>query len=82
VGVKLVRSDFSSIETRETSFSNSRVDRKSIASALEGLVDRFSFFNNTTATIAYGKVGIKISNLHRVERKKKSAQQRTLLDYI
>ena len=81
VGVKLVRSDFSSIETRETSFSNSRGDRESIASVLQGLVDRFSFFNNTTATIAYRKVGIKISNLHRVERKKKSAQQRTLLDY-
>ena len=32
-------------------------------------------------TITYRKFGIKISNLHRVERKKKSAQQRTLLDY-
>ena len=76
----MVRSDFSSIETRETSFSNSRSDRESIASVLQGLVDRFSFFNNNTIT--YRKVGIKISNLHRIERKKKSAQQRTLLDYI
>jgi DNA polymerase IV (archaeal DinB-like DNA polymerase) len=85
VGVKLVRSDFSSIETREMSFSNSRGDRESIASVLQGLVDRFSLFNNndnsTAATITYRKVGIKISNLHRVERKKKSAEQRTLLDY-
>ncbi len=81
VGVKLVRSDFS-IETRETSFSNYRDDRESIASVLQGLVDRFSFFNNNTTTINYRKVGIKISNLHRVERKKKLAQQRTLLDYI
>ena len=68
--VKLVKSDFS-IETRETSFSNSRGDRDSIASVLQGLVDRFSLFNNTTATITYRKVGIKISNLHRIERKKK-----------
>jgi DNA polymerase IV (archaeal DinB-like DNA polymerase) len=45
VGVKLVRSDFS-IETREISFSNSRNDKESIASVLEGLVDRFSFNNN------------------------------------
>ncbi len=81
VGVKLVRSDFS-IETRETSFSNYRDDRESIASVLQGLVDRFSFFNNNTTTINYRKVGIKISNLHRVERKKKLALQRTLLDYI
>jgi DNA polymerase IV (DinB-like DNA polymerase) len=84
VGVKLVRSDFSSIETRETSFSNSS-DRESIASVLQGLVDRFSFFNNNdntnAATITYRKVGIKLSNLQRIERKKKSSQQRTLLDY-
>jgi hypothetical protein len=68
------------METREMSFSNSRADRESIASVLQGLVDRFSFFNNNTIT--YRKVGIKISNLYRIERKKKSAQQRTLLDYI
>jgi DNA polymerase IV (DinB-like DNA polymerase) len=80
VGVKL-RSDFS-IETREISFSNSRSDRDSIASVLQGLVDRFSpFNNNNTVTITYRKVGIKISNLDRIERIKKSAQQRTLLDY-
>lgn len=82
VGVKLVRSDFS-IETRERSFLNSRYDRESIASVLQGLVDRFSFFNNNnTTTINYRKVGIKISNLSRVKNKKKLSQQRTLLDYI
>jgi len=85
VGVKLVRSDFS-IETREVSFSNSRNDRDSIALVLEGLVDRFSFNsnnnnNNNNATTAYRKVGIKISNLIRVE-KKKLAEQKTLLDYL
>ena len=71
VGVKLVRSDFS-IETRETSFPNSRSDRDSIASVLQGLVDRFSPFNNNTVTITYRKVGIKISNLDRIEKKKKN----------
>jgi DNA polymerase IV (archaeal DinB-like DNA polymerase) len=86
VGVKLVRSDFS-IETREVSFSNSRNDRDSIALVLEGLVDRFSFNNNNNnnndnnTTIAFRKVGIKITNLIRVE-KKKPAEQKTLLDYL
>jgi DNA polymerase IV (archaeal DinB-like DNA polymerase) len=78
VGVKLVRSDFS-IETREVSFSNSRNDRESIASVLEELVNRFSFNNNNT--IAFRKVGIKISHLNRVE-KKKIGEQKTLLDYL
>jgi DNA polymerase IV (DinB-like DNA polymerase) len=81
VGVKLVRSDFY-IETREVSFSNSRNDRESIASVLEGLVDRFSFNNNNNnTTIVFRKVGIKVSNLTRME-KKKPAEQKTLLDYL
>jgi DNA polymerase IV (archaeal DinB-like DNA polymerase) len=79
VGVELVRSDFS-IETREVSFYNSRNDRESIASVLEELVNRFSF-NNNNNTIAFRKVGIKISNLNRVE-KKKIGEQKTLLDYL
>ena len=80
VGVKLVRSDFS-IETREISFSNSRNNRESIASVLEELVDRFSFNNNNNTRIAFRKVGIKISNLIRLE-KKKTVKQKTLLDYL
>jgi DNA polymerase IV (archaeal DinB-like DNA polymerase) len=83
VGVKLVRSDFS-IETREISFSNLRNDKDSIASVLEELVDRFSFNNNNTnnSKISFRKVGIKISNLARLEKKKNISQQKTLLDYI
>ena len=88
VGVKLVRSDFS-IETREISFSNLRDDRESIASVLEELVDRFSFNDNTNndninnkTEIGFRKVGIKISNLVRSEKKKNPSQQKTLLDYI
>ena len=79
VGIKLVRADYS-IETREVSFPNSRNDRKSIALVLEKLVDRFSFNDNNT-TIAFRKVGIKITNLIRVE-KKKPPEQKTLLDYL
>ena len=86
VGVKLMRSDFS-IETREISYSNLRNDKESIASVLERLVDRFSFNNNNDDTnsngnVAFRKVGIKISNLTRLEGKKRSYQQKTLLDYF
>jgi DNA polymerase IV (archaeal DinB-like DNA polymerase) len=77
VGVKLVRSDFT-IETRETSFSNSRDDRESISSVLEGLLDRFSF---TEDSLPVRKVGIKISSLVRAERKK-LVRQNTLADYF
>jgi hypothetical protein len=45
------------------------------------LVNRFSFNNNNNNTIAFRKVGIKISNLNRVE-KKKIGEQKTLLDYL
>jgi DNA polymerase IV (archaeal DinB-like DNA polymerase) len=83
VGVKLVRSDFS-IETREISFSNLRNDRLSIASVLEQLVDRFSFNDDDddNANLATRKVGIKISNLVRLEKKKNPSQQKPLLDYL
>jgi DNA polymerase IV (DinB-like DNA polymerase) len=93
VGVKLVRSDFS-IETRETSFSNFQNKRESIASVIEGLLDKFSFVGSTssspstsTTTIitrtlpTVRKVGIKVSNLIRIE-KKKPPTQKTLLDYF
>ena len=88
VGVKLVRSDFS-IETRETSFSNFQNKRESIASVIEGLLDRFSFVDSTTTTTTtitrtlptVRKVGIKVSNLVRIE-KKKPLTQKTLLDYF
>jgi DNA polymerase IV (archaeal DinB-like DNA polymerase) len=85
IGIKLVRSDFS-IETREISFANYQNKRESIVSVLEELLDRFYFSNDnnnkrSTATIAVRKVGIKVSNLVRVE-KKKPPQQKTLLDYL
>ena len=84
VGVKLVRSDFS-IETREITFANFRNDKDSIASVLQELLNRFSFSDyntNNNTELAFRKVGIKISNLVRSEKKKNQLQQKTLLDYI
>ncbi len=49
---------------------------------------RFSFANNnndntnSNGKVAFRKVGIKISNLTRLEEKKKPYQQKTLLDYM
>jgi DNA polymerase IV (DinB-like DNA polymerase) len=95
VGVKIVRSDFS-IETRETSFSNFQNKRESIASVIEGLLGRFSFVDSTATSSSSSssssttitrtlptvrKVGIKVSNLIRIE-KKKPPTQKTLLDYF
>lgn len=86
VGVKIVRSDFS-IETRETSYSNYQNKQESISSVIEDLLDKFSFSsssphkNSTTNKFTVRKVGIKLSNLIRIE-KKKPPEQKTLLDYF
>ena len=78
VAVKIVRSDFS-VETREISYSNFQIRKESIASVIEGLLDRFSF-DDSTARIR--KVGLKVSKLIRLETKKPSGlKQKTLLDY-
>lgn len=78
VAVKMVRSDFS-VETREISYSNFQIRKESIASVIEGLLDRFSF-DDSTARIR--KVGLKVSKLIRLEKKKPSGlKQKTLLDY-
>jgi DNA polymerase IV (DinB-like DNA polymerase) len=85
VGIKLVRSDFS-IEAREISFTNYQNKRESIVSVLEELLDGFYFSDDSNknkrsiATIAIRKIGIKVSNLVRMD-KKKPPQQKTLLDY-
>ena len=82
----MVRSDFS-IETRETSYSNYQNKQESISSVIEDLLDKFSFSsfsphkNSTTNTFTVRKVGIKLSNLIRIE-KKKPPDQKTLLDYF
>jgi DNA polymerase IV (DinB-like DNA polymerase) len=88
VGVKLVSSDFS-IETRETSYSNYQNKRESIANVIEGLLDKFSFLSSPSSssslsnedTLTIRKVGIKVSNLIRID-KKKPAEQKTLSEYF
>lgn len=86
IGIKIVRSDFS-IETRETSYSNYQNKQESISSVIEDLLDKISFSsfsphkNSTTNTFTVRKVGIKLSNLIRIE-KKKPPDQKTLLDYF
>jgi DNA polymerase IV (DinB-like DNA polymerase) len=78
IAVKIVRADFS-IETRETSYSNYQTRKESIASVIEGLLDRFSFDDNKAKI---RKVGLKVSKLVRLENRKPSAlKQKTLLDY-
>jgi DNA polymerase IV (archaeal DinB-like DNA polymerase) len=81
VGIKLVNSDFS-VETREISFSDYQNRKEKIASVIENLLDKFSF-SNGSSSVSVRKVGIKLSNLVRTEKKKKpSTEQKTLLDYM
>ena len=90
VGVKLVRTDFS-IETRETSYATYKSDRKSMESAVDGLLDRFILKNNsgiddttvyTEKILPVRKIGLKVSNLTRIETENFRSKRKTLLDYI
>ncbi len=88
VGIKLVRSDFG-LETRETTFSSYQSTRESIINVLGSLLGKFQFdelnesnnnFNNTSR-IPIRKLGIKVSNLSKINKKTKS-NQKTILDYM
>ena len=90
VGVKLVRTNFS-IETRETSYTTYKSDRKSIESVIDGLLDRFALENKsgiddtTTSTeklLPVRKIGLKVSNLIKQDNKNFQLNRKTLLDYI
>ena len=81
VGVKLVRTDFS-VETRDISFPYFQNKKERIVSVIDGLLQRFNFGNdNNNTSLPVRKVGLKVSNLVRIE-KRKPAEQKTLLDYI
>jgi DNA polymerase IV (DinB-like DNA polymerase) len=84
VGVKIVRTDFS-VETRDVSFPYFQNKRESIASVIDELLQRFIFDDDKTkkkdTSLPVRKVGLKVSNLVRIE-KKKPPEQKTLLDYI
>ena len=90
IGVKLVRTDFS-IETRETTFAESRNDKEDITLAIQPLLQRFTL-SHTEAAIR--KVGLKLSHLSKhgdvdpedsnIKRKGRSlgTGQKTLSDYL
>jgi DNA polymerase IV (DinB-like DNA polymerase) len=91
VGIKLVRTNFS-IETREFTFPSYQRTRDSISSVMEILLDRFNFENsyvdtNNKRTIKkiypsyIRKLGIKVSNLSRIDVATKRAQK-SMLDFI
>jgi nucleotidyltransferase/DNA polymerase involved in DNA repair len=81
VGVKLVRTDFS-VETRDISFPYFQNKKERIVSVIDGLLQRFNFGNdNNNTSLPVRKVGLKVSNLVRIE-KRKPVEQKTLLDYI
>jgi DNA polymerase IV (archaeal DinB-like DNA polymerase) len=78
VGIKLVRTDFS-VETRATSFPYFQNKKESIVSVINGLLQGFTF--DTKTSIPVRKVGLKVSNLVRIE-KRKPPEQKSLLDYV
>jgi DNA polymerase IV (archaeal DinB-like DNA polymerase) len=75
-----VRADFS-VETRDVSFPFFQNRRESIVSVIDGLLQRFSLDRNSSASLPVRKVGLKVSNLVRIE-KKKPPDQKSLLDYV
>ncbi|HXT84283.1 MAG TPA: DNA polymerase IV, partial [Verrucomicrobiae bacterium] len=88
VGIKLVRSDFG-LETREITFSSYQNTKESIINVLGSLLGKFQFdllnesdnsINNKSG-IPIRKLGIKVSNLSKINKKIKS-NQKTLLDYM
>jgi nucleotidyltransferase/DNA polymerase involved in DNA repair len=85
VGIKIVRTDFS-VETRDVSFPYFQNKRESIVSVIDELLQRFIFDDDNKTkkkdtSLPVRKVGLKVSNLVRIE-KKKPPEQKTLLDYI
>ena len=91
MGIKLVRANFT-IETREFTFQSYQRTKDSISSVMEPLLDRFNFENhyintNNSSTMKkiypsyVRKLGIKVSNLSRIDVATKKAQK-SILDFI
>jgi len=88
IGIKLVRSNFV-VETRETTLSDYSCSKKSIVSAMGPLLEKFHLneknINNDSSdeldTVFIRKLGIKLSNLSKID-KKKLPYQKTLFDYM
>jgi DNA polymerase IV (DinB-like DNA polymerase) len=88
IGIKLVRSNFV-VETRETTLSDYSCSKKSIVSVMGPLLEKFHLneknINNNSSdeldTVFIRKLGIKLSNLSKMD-KKKLLHQKTLFDYM
>ena len=88
IGIKLVRSNFV-VETRETTLSDYSCSKKSIVSVMGPLLEKFHLneknINNNSLdeldTVFIRKLGIKLSNLSKID-KKKLPYQKTLFDYM
>lgn len=86
VGIKLMRLDFS-IATREITFSSYQDKKESIASSIIKLVEKFNLdFESTTEpfnlkSTGIRKIGIKISNLAKINDDELKLQKK-ILDYI
>ena len=86
VGIKLMRADFT-VETRETTFSAYHNNKESIVGVLEPLLEKFQLGDAENNEFGEGKfafvrkLGIKVSNLSKVNNKK-IPHQKTLFDYI
>ncbi len=83
VGIKLVNVDFT-IVTKEKSYTSYQNKRESISSVVKYLLDKCSFIDesetNTSAALIR-KIGLRVSNLIRME-KKKLIKQKSLLEYV
>jgi DNA polymerase IV (DinB-like DNA polymerase) len=91
VGIKLVKSTFE-VETREITLSAYSIDKESIVAVMRPLLEKFSFDkknNNNNNDYAFReldlpfirKIGIKVSNLSRIDKEKLN-YQKTLFDYM
>ena len=88
IGIKLVRSNFV-VETREITLPAYSSSKKSIVSMMEPLLEKFHLneknINNNSFdeldTVFIRKIGIKLSNLFKID-KKKVPYQKTLFDYM
>jgi DNA polymerase IV (DinB-like DNA polymerase) len=71
IGIKIVNADFT-IVTRERSFTSYQNNKESISSVIGNLLDRCSLFDEferNSSTVLVRKIGLRVSNLIRIEKK-------------
>jgi DNA polymerase IV (DinB-like DNA polymerase) len=91
VGIKLVKSTFE-VETREITLSAYSTDKESIVAVMGPLLEKFSYKKNNhnnnddnafrESDLPFiRKIGIKVSNLSKIDKEKLN-YQKTLFDYM